>query len=180
VALADLNLYRSKTTWPRAFFTDGVLTYATPQQLAALIKDNPGHPFAAVQAGDNQASPPALPDPAARLIVPAVDYRLTTNATSFQVAVPKAGVIVLQETWLPKSFRVTVNGRPAEYFRVNHAFKGVTVPSAGTYRVTFTYRPRYWTLALTLAGLGLALLAAGIAGFRVIEKRGGLPVLTRT
>jgi hypothetical protein len=110
--------------------------------------------------------------------VPAQDYRLTTNSTSFQVAAPKAGVIVLQEAWLPKSFQVTINGHPAEYFRVNHAFKGVPVASAGTYRVTFTYRPRHWTLALTLAGLGLTVLAAGIAGFYAIGRRSGPPVPT--
>jgi hypothetical protein len=176
--MTDLNLYRSQTPWPRAFFTDHVLTYATPQQLATLINNNPGHPFAAMQAGDNQAATPASPDPAARLVVPAVDYRLTTNSTSFQVTAPKAGVIVLQEAWLPKSFQVTVNGQPAEYFRVNHAFKGIMVEAPGLYRVTFAYRPRHWTLALTLAGLGLASLAAGIAGFGVIEKRSGLPVPT--
>ena len=69
-----------------------------------------------------------------------------------------------------------MNGKPADDFRVNHAFKGIVVEAPGLYRVSFAYRPRHWTLALTLAGLGLALVAAGIAGFTVIEKRSGPPV----
>jgi uncharacterized membrane protein YfhO len=92
--------------------------------------------------------------------VPAQDYRLTTNSTSFEVVAPKAGVIVLQEPWLAKSFRVMVNGRPAKFFRVNHAFKGLTVASAGTYRITITYWPPHFTLALMLCGGGVLLLAA--------------------
>jgi hypothetical protein len=113
-----------------------------------------------------------------RQVVPATDYRLTNNTTSFIIHAPRAGVIVLHESYFPGDFRVTVNGKPAGDFRVNHAFKGVVVEASGLYRVTFTYRPRHWTLALTLAGLGLAGLAAGIAGFGVIEKRSGLPVPT--
>lgn len=173
VATSDLDVWRSGTPWPRAFFADQVLAYDTPPQLAALIRASAGHPFAAVQTGDQQA-PPATTGSAMRLVVPADDYRLTANSTSFRVTAPKAGVIVLQEAWLPRSFRVTLNGQPADYFRVNHAFKGVAVAAAGTYRVTFTYRPEHWTLALILSGAGLALLLAGVVWYGPIGKRSGL------
>ena len=170
VVQADLDVYRSATFWPRAYFTDEVVSYDVPIQLAALIKSRAGEPFAAVQQGDPGAPAPVWRDPADRQVVPAQDYRLTTNSTSFEVVAPRAGVIVLQESWLPDSFRVTVNGRPAKYFRVNHAFKGVAVDTGGTYRVTFTYRPPHWTLALILAGLGLAGLVAGAAGTRRLNR----------
>jgi hypothetical protein len=85
-------------------------------------------------------------------------------------------VVVLSETFYPGNFAVTVNGRPVPYFRVNHAFKGVCVPAAGTYRIRFAYRPPHWNLSLALAGLGLALLAAGAAFFARMEKRDGLAV----
>ena len=88
---------------------------------------------------------------------------------------PRAGVIVLQEAWLPDSFRVTVNGRPAKYFRVNHAFKGVAVGAGGTYRVTFTYRPPHWTLALLLTGAGTALLVAGAARGYWLKHKSAAP-----
>ena len=170
VVKADLDVYRSDTCWPRAFFTDELRSYDTPSQLAAMIRQDSTQPFAAVQRGDPAAPPPLWRSPDDRHTVPAGSYRLTTNSTSFEVEAPRAGVIVLQEPWLPDSFRVTVNGRPAPYFRVNHAFKGVAVDGPGTYRVTFTYRPPHWTLALVLTAAGLVLLAS--AAFAVRRRPG--------
>jgi hypothetical protein len=161
VVQTDLNVYRSDTPWPRAFFTDEVRSYDIPIQLATLIQIYPGQPFAAVQRGDGDAPAAQWRDPADRHVVPAQDYRLTANSTSFEVIAPRAGVIVLQEPWLADSFRVTVNGRQAKCFRVNHAFKGVVIPAAGTYRVTFSYWPPHFTLALILGGGGALLLVAG-------------------
>jgi hypothetical protein len=161
VVQADLDVYRSGTAWPRAFFTDEVRSYDVPLQFAALIKNHPGQPFAAVQRDDADAPAAQWRDPADRHVVPAQDYRLTTNSTSFEVVAPRAGVIVLQEPWLADSFHVTVNGRTAGYFRVNHAFKGVAVEAAGTYRVSFSYWPPHFTLALVLCGGGVLLLIAG-------------------
>jgi hypothetical protein len=67
-------------------------------------------------------------------------------------------VIVLTEAYVPEDFQVRVNGKPAKYFRVNSAFKGLFVPEAGDYDVSFAYWPRYLTLSLWIAGAGLAIL----------------------
>jgi hypothetical protein len=181
VADLDLSIYASPTVWPRAFFTDTVIAIREPKELVALANRADGRPFAAMAAPDLTAlaTLDRLPrDYEQRLVVPATDYRLTNNTTSFTIHAPQAGVIVLHESYFPGDFRVTMNGKPVDDFRVNHAFKGIVVEAPGLYRVTFAYRPRHWTLALTLAGLGLALVAAGIAGFGMIEKRSGLPVPT--
>ena len=58
---------------------------------------------------------------------------------------------------------MTVNGQPASYFRVNHAFRGIALPAAGTYAITYSYWPQYFTLSLWLCfagalGLGLGAL----------------------
>jgi hypothetical protein len=37
VFIGDLDVYRSETTWPRAFFTDRLAPYATPKDFAQLI-----------------------------------------------------------------------------------------------------------------------------------------------
>jgi len=172
VARADLDVYRSETPWPRAFFTDQVWPYRDLPDLVALIQANPGRPFAAVQPGRPGAPAHlafAAGDPAARIVVPARDYHLTTNRTSFVVTAPGPGVIVLQEAWVRKNFRATVNGAPAVYFRVNHAFKGIAVDRAGTYRVGFAYWPEDMTLSLALAGAGLIGLA-GSAWFTFRRK----------
>lgn len=168
VVRADLNIYRSETPWPRAFFTDQVLAYDVPLQLAALIRANPGRPFAAVQRGDRTAPAPRLRS--SPTVVAARDYRLTTNSTSFEVTAPRAGVIVLQEAWLRQDFVATVNGRPAPYFRVNHAFKGIAVDAPGTFKVKFTYRPRSFRLALGLSAAGFLALGAGWAVVRKLPE----------
>ena len=101
-----------------------------------------------------------------RQVVAATGYRLTGNTTAFALDAPSAGVAVLTEAYEEGNFRVTVNGAPAPYFRVNHAFCGVPIPQAGHFLVRFEYWPRRLTLALWLSAAGLALLAAGAAWLR--------------
>ncbi len=175
-ATLDLAVYASPTVWPRAFFTDTIIPCRDVQDFLRLAPAADGRPYATIAEGDLPAQGviAQLPrDFARRQVVPASDYRLTNNTTSFTVQAPGAGVIVLQETYVPGDFRVTINGRPVHCFRANHAFKGVAVAVAGTYRVTFTYRPRHWTASLVMTGAGLALLALGMLGVRRAEKRSG-------
>ena len=96
-----------------------------------------------------------------RTVRPATGYRLTANTTTFVVDAPGPGLAVLAESFYRDDFQVTVDGRPAVYFRVNHAFKGVTIAGAGRHEITFAYWPEHFTLALVLGAMGLLLLAAG-------------------
>ena len=72
------------------------------------------------------------------------------------------GVIYVGETWWPGDFRAEVNGKKVPLVRLNHAFKGVVVDTAGDYRVVFRYVPKNWPRNLTLSMLGAALLAASL------------------
>jgi uncharacterized membrane protein YfhO len=108
-------------------------------------------------------APQVSGDLTARKVVPASDYRLTPNSTSFTVEATGPGFIVLTESYEKGNFQVSVNGRRVPYFRVNHAFKGVYVEAPGTYRVSFSYWPRGLTVALVLSGVGLAVLLAALA-----------------
>ena len=94
-----------------------------------------------------------------RAVVVATNYRLTPNSTAFDVHAAGRGVALLAEAYLPGDFRAELDGRPAPIVRLNHAFKGVLIQTAGDHRVKFTYRPRRFTPALLAAGLGLALLS---------------------
>lgn len=170
-ASLDLAVYTSPTVWPRAFFTDTVIPYRNLQGFVAMVRASSGRPFAAVREPDLASlglTALAERNPRGRRVVAATRYRLTTNSTTFTVHAPAAGVVVLQEAGYPADFRVTVEGRPARCFRVNGAFKAVAVPRAGTYRVTFTYRPVHFTLALILCGVGVLLLIGGCLAIRWI------------
>lgn len=168
VSPADLDVWRNETAWPRAYFTNRVATYQNAADFAALVRASDQRPLAAVQSSDRDL--PALPrgDLAGRTIVPATAYRLTNNTTSFTVNATAAGVIVLGEAWVARDFTATVNGQPATLFRINHAFKGLAVPQAGTYQVTVRYRPHHFALSLGLAGVGLA--AVGGTGWWVYRR----------
>jgi hypothetical protein len=159
---SDLDVYESKTAWPRAFFTDRLATYEHTPELMALIKNANGRPLAAAQRPEVTASPALARlagDLASRTVTPATAYRLTNNTTSFSVRASGPGAIMLAEVLWPRDFQVEVNGQRGRVIRLNHAFKGVLVDAAGEYRVTFRYWPRNLTRNLLLAGLGALLLA---------------------
>jgi hypothetical protein len=165
IATDDFDVYRSATTWPRAFFTSDIRTYNGVSELIERIHDARS-PFAAVQSSDRSAIVATEPIRATpHRTVPATSYRLTTNTTAFEIDAPRAGLIVLHEAWLADDFDVTLNGEPTPYLRVNHAFKGVVVPAAGHYHVAFRYWPHRFAASLWVAlagtvGLLMTMLAA--------------------
>jgi len=167
VMRGDLDVYRSDTTWPRAFFTDRVATYSEAAAFVQLIRDGDGRPFAAMQEGDPLPAFGVGRSLEGRSVKPASRYTLTTNTTRFTVEATGPGLIVLHEAWLKGDFRATLNGQPVDYRRVNHAFKAIEVDRAGTYEVSFSYWPRRFTLTLVAAGLALAV----IVGIAVVELR---------
>jgi len=170
VFIGDLDLYRSETVWPRAFFTDRLASYATTKDFAKLIAAGDGRPFAAMQAGDPallRDIPPAL---TTRTVTPARNYQLTTNTTAFDVEASGPGLVVLSEAWLPHDFRVSIDGERVQYLRLNHAFKGVFIRAAGLHHIEFTYRPRRFDFAISAFVLGLTLLGGTIFLTRRAER----------
>ncbi|CAN5255306.1 hypothetical protein BH10PSE17_BH10PSE17_37860 [soil metagenome] len=158
--------YRRTGAWPRAFFSSRLGSYGDLAQLSQAIDSNQG-PFVdvAAQVVQDDAALRALTSQPAS-IVAAKDYALTANRTSFSVDAPGPGVIYLGEADEPGNFEVKLNGAATPYFTANGAFKGVYVPTAGTYRVEFRYWPRQLDLYLTISLIGLVLLAAAVAGIR--------------
>jgi hypothetical protein len=142
------------------------------------IEDGDGRPFASVRA-DRLAETPGLAalaaDPAARTVVPATRYRLTENATSFDIRAPGPGIVVLQEAWWPGYPHAEVDGRRTHLVGVNEVFQGIVVDRAGDYRMTVTYRPPFLTAALWISGASLALIAASFALVLREERRGFSP-----
>jgi hypothetical protein len=155
------------SAWPRAFFVDGVRSYGTPAELIQFVREERA-PLAAVSADDLRSQRLIYGLPRRHhTVAPATDYRLTTNGTTFSIRSSGAGVAVLTESYLKDDFSATLNGKPVPYFRVNHAFKAVSIPSAGVWNVSFVYRPRHWTIAWICAAVGVLLaVSPGIWSFR--------------
>ena len=158
VVAADLEVYESREAWPRAFFTDHLVHYGEVADFISTIQHGDGRPLAAVQGGQADPGQPSFAD---RKIVPASQYRHSTNVTEFSVEAPGPGVIVLGEAFEEGNFRVTMNGEAVPYFRVNHAFKGVKVEKAGMCRLRFEYWPRLLTASLWISAVGVVFEGAG-------------------
>jgi hypothetical protein len=132
-----------------------LLLVRTSLELVATRRE----PLAAIQSDDPQAVKAtwAMRVPAG-VITRARDDKLTVNTTSFRISAPGSDVVLLSEPFLQDDFRATLNDRYVPYFRVNHAFKAVAIPSAGDRNVTFEYRLHHWDLALTIAAGGVVWL----------------------
>jgi hypothetical protein len=163
IASLDLDVFESERVWPRAFFTDRLHVYEQEEGFIDLLRKSDGTPFGGIpkEALENQTGLSTFigaTAPGTGTSTPATNYVLTSNTTSFKVNATGPGVIVLTEAYVPGDFQVRVNGKPANYFRVNSAFKGLFIPAAGNYDVSFAYWPRYLTLSLWIAGAGLTVL----------------------
>jgi hypothetical protein len=176
VKVADLDVYESSTVWPRAFFSNQIEVYDQPAEFVGKIKTGDGRPFAAVQR-DVLAGESALAalgrEYNGRTITAATNYRLTENTTAFDIRASGPGVVVLNEAFWPGDFRAAINERRAPVLRLNHAFKGVVVPAAGDYRITFRYLPRKFPRNLMLCGIGAGLL--GLSFFFALRSRKAPP-----
>jgi hypothetical protein len=164
--MGDLDVYESPTAWPRAFFTDRVELYRDAPDFMALLYNGDGRPFAAAQASDSAAHQSLgglMGNPLeGRVVIPATDYRLTEDSTSFSVDAPSAGVVVLAEAYWPGYPRGEVDGQKARMLRINHAFEGVAV-SPGHHRIAVAYRPRNFEWLVAASAVSLAVLAFGIS-----------------
>lgn len=172
----DLDVLESETAWPRAFFTDAVLTYRELPEVARLVEEGDGRPFAAMLPPARARLPLGARDFTQRHIVPAHSYRLTQNSTAFEVEAPSPGLVVLGEAWLRDDLEVLVDGRPAEVLRVNHAFRGVFLDQPGHHTIRFRYWPAVMNRALWLAAIGLAGLLGSLWLARRHRPRPASPV----
>lgn len=86
------------------------------------------------------------------------------------VETPGAGLLRLADLWYP-DWKVTVDGRPAELLRADHALRAVAVP-AGRHRVEFRYESPSVRqgMVLSLASVAAALLLLG-AGWVLGRRR---------
>ncbi|MBT7876484.1 MAG: hypothetical protein HN738_00230 [Gammaproteobacteria bacterium] len=156
----DMMAWERKSAWPRAFFVDQVASYQTKEELAGFFHRAMGVPLVAVSS--EELAPPT----ADRTVVPAFGYRMTENSTSFSIHAPSAGFVALTEVNIPGDVHVTVNGQNAEVITVNHVFRGLKLPKAGIYEISFYYMPRFWFLSLALSLIGIISVFASLILFK--------------
>jgi len=79
-----------------------------------------------------------------------------TNKIVMSVYSPVSSLLVLSDTWYP-GWKASVAGKETEVYRVNYAFRGITVPK-GTYTVLFWYDPVSFRWGVGISGFSLVIL----------------------
>jgi hypothetical protein len=98
----------------------------------AMVRSGDGKPLAAVQQVNRGALSQPPVDPTAmvkRNIVPARDYLLTSNTTSFTIDAPERGVVVLTEAFLAKDFVARINGARPNTLELTTLFAASRCPA---------------------------------------------------
>jgi hypothetical protein len=80
---------------------------------------------------------------------------------------PQPGLLVLSDAYYP-GWTATINGNPAEIYRVNTALRGVLLPS-GEHTVVFQYAPRWFQIGVVVS-LGSWLLVLALLLPRVLSS----------
>lgn len=167
IARDDFAIVENLDVWPRAFFANQVTSIASTESFIQQLAANGKQPFVTLSPQDISDHPSLrrLESTNSATITAATHYRLTPNATEFDVHATSAGVVCLTEGQA-RDFTATANHQPKEVLTVNRAFKGIYLDQPGDYHVQFTYRPRHWTLACicfwTSAGVVILLAVMNI------------------
>ena len=152
----DMTAWERASAWPRAFFVDEIASYRDTEELMVFLDEAAGVPLVGVHGSHS------VPPTTDRRVVAANSYRITENTTSFSINAPSAGIVALTEVNIPGDVRATVNDQNVDVITVNHVFRGVKIPKAGSYNIKFYYRPKLWFLSIGLALIGVTILFAGL------------------
>jgi hypothetical protein len=95
------------------------------------------------------------------------DFSASANSISFRSYQNRDGYILLNEIYYP-GWKARVDGMPTEIRRADSIFRSVFVP-AGTHRLEFHFRPRYfpWGAAISLMTLAGCLTYVGARWRRI-------------
>lgn len=175
----DLGVLENLEAWPRAFFCQEVSAASSTEEFIRQLSENQDKPFVALTPEEIAQQPEVkqlqtLPNAPA---IPATNYRLAVNSTSFDIHAPSSGIVCLTECQAA-DFAATANGQPEGVFTVNRAFKGIYLAKPGDYHIEFIYRPRYWRLSCVLFWIActaiVILVAADFLKHRFTKRTGQL------
>ena len=175
---SDFGIEENLEVWPRAFFSDKVVSSSSTEEFIQQLLENGKQPFIAMTPEEIEKQPGLRQLETAKkaTISAATNYRLLPNSTAFDVHAASAGIVCLAEGQA-RDFIARANSEPKEVLTINRAFKGVYLDKPGDYHLEFVYRPRYWRLAGTLFWIatGSIIVMASVSFIRTRVQRNNGP-----
>ena len=174
---SDFGIEENLEVWPRAFFSDKVVSSSSTEEFIQQLLENGKQPFIAMTPEEIEKQPGLRQLETAKkaTISAATNYRLLPNSTAFDVHAASAGIVCLAEGQA-RDFIARANSEPKEVLTINRAFKGVYLDKPGDYHLEFVYRPRYWRLACALFWIaaGSVIVLASVSFIRPRSRNGNI------
>ncbi len=90
------------------------------------------------------------------------------NYLVYQADVSKEQLAVFSEIYYPEGWKVTIDGKEAEHFRVNYILRGLVIPQ-GQHKIEFSFEPDAYytgrTIAAVSSGILIIILLGGLFMF---------------
>ena len=174
----DFGILENLEVWPRAFFSDKVVSSLSTEAFIQQLLENGKQPFIALTPEEIEKQPGIrqLETTKKATVSAATNYRLLPDSTAFDVHAASAGIVCLTEGQA-RDFIAKANNEPKAVLTINRAFKGVYLDGPGDYHLEFTYCPRHWRLACTLFWIatGNAIVLASVSLIRTRVQRNNGP-----
>lgn len=137
---SDYTVWLNKGYWPRAFSSNKIYTFKSDKELESLIKME-SKPFVFIEK-DNVFNFFDFKK-GIDTINYARNYISTNNSLSFSIRSNAGEILVINQNYYERDYRLALNNHECKYFRVNYYQIGCLITQDGLYNVTLTYRPEF-------------------------------------
>lgn len=161
-----VRIYENLRVMPRAFFADDVEQIKEDDGAIKLMKDEDFDLHKEVVV-TTKSSLPEFSEPNSNDLINLESYR--NNSLLLHVKTDATKLLVLTDLYYP-GWQVTIDNKPAEILRVDHALRGVVI-NAGDHKVEFVFRPtifKYGVIISLISLLGCLIL---IVADKIFSKR---------
>jgi hypothetical protein len=164
----EVRIYQNTQAFPRAFAVSRVRAASSGEAaLAAMSQPGFDPRDAAVVEGPISSSGKAVIETTSDSSDSAVHIKsYQDQKVVLDAAMQGGGLVVLSDVSYP-GWKASVDGKPANIYTTDYAFRGVFVPD-GSHRVVFEYDPASFKVGLLVA----VLAASGLLLWWIIEHRG--------
>ncbi len=160
----DSYVFELNSTLKRYYFVNRV------EQKPAIdvLNDLKVNKFDPADVAYVQETPPVVQKPDSTAAITLKKY--TDEVTQLDVNASGDNYMVYATSYQPKGWNVTIDGKPVQVYRTDHAFMGIVVPK-GKHSVEFNYSPASFTLAKNASLVFSSLVLLGLFGSIWLEVR---------